>query len=113
MSRSDDEGAGIVADLIRLLLRMDPVFAAQVVRRSASSVWTLVGDEVLGFANAWHRPGHPDLAVGFMITTGRPEFADVVWRLVANPDSQIQMRTLRLVSRFNPARSEEHTSELQ
>src|SRR3546814_2242574 len=64
MSRSDDEGAGIVADLIRLLLRMDPVFAAQVVRRSASSVWTLVGDEVLGFANAWHRPGHPDLAVG-------------------------------------------------
>jgi hypothetical protein len=43
-----------------------------------------------------------------MIASRRPEFADIVWPLVSSNDSQIQMKTMRLVDRFNPVVLGEH-----
>jgi len=103
LSRSGDEGAAAIAAIVRVLLKMDPAFAALVIKRSAAQVWDAVADDVQQFAQAWHTPNQPDLAAAFMISTGRPEFADTIWPLVAGGDDQKQMQAMRLVPRFNPS----------
>lgn len=103
MSRANDSGAQAVAELIDLLLKIDPLFAATLINRSAPAVWDRVSAAVSAFARAWHKPGVPDRAVGFMVATGRPEFGDVVWALVSSTDQHVQSESLRLVRRFNPA----------
>jgi hypothetical protein len=37
-----------------------------------------------------------------MITTGRPEFRDVVWPLITSSDQQTQLKSLRTTHRFDP-----------
>ncbi|MES0110028.1 hypothetical protein [Mesorhizobium sp. M0013] len=103
MSRKNIASANVAAKVVELLLGIDPLFAAHLISRSGSMVWEIVGDRVIEFARAWHRPPRPDRAVGFMIESRRPEFADVVWPLVSNNKSQMQMSVMRLVRRFNPS----------
>lgn len=103
MSRGDDRGVQAVAELIELSLKIDPLFAATLVNRSGQAVWNRVSDAIILFARAWHQPGAPDRAAGFMVATGRPEFSDDVWALVSSADQQTQSESLRLVRRFNPA----------
>jgi hypothetical protein len=103
MSRKDLASAKLVAKVVDLLLGIDPLFAAQIISRSGPMVWEVIGDRVIRFARAWHSPGRPDRAVGFMIASRRPEFADIIWPLVSNSEDQTQMSAMRLVRRFNPA----------
>ncbi|MER8370596.1 hypothetical protein NKH84_24065 [Mesorhizobium sp. M0902] len=103
MSRKDAASAKLVAKVVDLLLSIDPLFAAQLISRSGPMVWDIIGDRVVRFARAWHTPGRPDRAVGFMIASRRSEFADAVWPLVSNDNSQVQMGTMRLLHRFNPS----------
>jgi hypothetical protein len=103
LSRNGRGGATFVAQVVEVLLRIDPIFAATLIRRSSLATWTLVSVTVLAFAKAWHKPGVPDRALAFMITTGRPEFSDVVWPLVTNVDHQIRLRSLRVAGRFYPS----------
>src|SRR5262249_31388680 len=42
-------------------------------------------------------------AVRFMITSGRPEFDDLVWPLITNANDQIQLSALRAARRFRPS----------
>ena len=100
MSRKDVTSATIVAKLVDLLLGIDPLFAAQIISRSGSLVWVKAGQKVERFARSWHKAGEVDRAVGFMITSGRPEFEDVVWPLLTNEHA---LSAMRLVPRFNPA----------
>lgn len=102
MSRAEEVGVRAVAELVLLLLKIDPLFAATIINRSAPAVWDRVSVAVSAFARTWHKPGVPDRAVAFMITSGRPEFGDVVWPLVSSADQRVQ-ESLRLVRRFNPA----------
>lgn len=101
MSRRDQAGARTVAEVVRVLLSIDPRFAAQIVARSADAVWEVVGQSFVAFGTAWLKVSK-DRAVGFMIESQRPEFADVVWPLATHENDQTQMRTMRLVQRFNP-----------
>jgi hypothetical protein len=78
LSRAGNGGEHSVAMVVEVLLQIDARFAAAVVRRSSSPVWDIVGSRVQAFARQWHKPGQVDRALGFMITTGRPEFRDVV-----------------------------------
>ncbi|MDX3927864.1 hypothetical protein [Rhizobium sp. LC145] len=103
MSRKDEAGSKIVAKVVDLLLGIDPIFAAQVVARSGPIVWDIIGNTVIQFAHAWHAQGKLDRAVGFMIQSKRPEFAEIVWPLVSGDSDQSQMSVMRLVPRFSPS----------
>lgn len=107
MSRRDEAGARTVAEVIRVLLSIDPRFAAQIVARSTAAVWEVVGKSFVEFGTNWLKLSH-DRAVGFMIDSQRPEFADVVWPLTTHENDQTQMRTMRLVQRFNPRALGDH-----
>jgi hypothetical protein len=103
MSRADEDGAQTAADLIELLLKIDPLFAATLINRSAPAVWNRVSASVSAFVRAWHQPSVPDRAVAFMVASGRAEFASIVWPLVSSADQHVRRESLRLVRRFNPA----------
>ncbi|MBY5700169.1 NACHT domain-containing protein [Rhizobium leguminosarum] len=103
MSRADEEAIRIVGEVVELLLKVDPQFAARVIKRSGAKVWSAVGQSVVEFGQTWHACGNVKRARAFMIASGRPEFAEIVWPLVSSLKSQEQMETMRLVPRFNPA----------
>jgi hypothetical protein len=103
LSREGAAGVQAVVSAIRDALAIDPMLAAEMIFRSTAEVWTILQAEVVAFAARWHRPGQPDRAARFMMTTGRREFAPQIWPLVSNPDSQIQLTALRLASRFRPS----------
>ncbi|MBL4644832.1 MAG: hypothetical protein JKY99_00040 [Rhizobiales bacterium] len=102
LSRDGNRGEQLVAAVIDVLLQIDPLFAATVIRRSSLAVWKVVAVRVQAFAKQWHKTGEVDRGLGFMITTGRAEFSDVVWPMVTSADQQTQLRSLRVIYRFDP-----------
>lgn len=98
----DASGAAIVAQAVRLAMSVGPMLAAEMVYRTGDAVWALVSAEVQAFARAWHQADKVDLAVGFMMKTGRADFADLVWPLVSNSSDQIQSEALHLGDRIRP-----------
>ena len=102
LSRSGREGAKAVVDAIVCTLGIDPLLAARMIRRSSDDVWTLARKKVTAFGTRWYETGLRDRVVGFMIDTGRPEFAEFVWPLISNPDNQVHLRALRAGRRFRP-----------
>ena len=102
LSRSGQAGANAVAMAIDLALCIDPILAATMLDRAADVVWDSMRERVSRFVARWHTPGTFDRAVRFMVASGKPEFADLVWPLVANADQGIQYDTFRAAVRFRP-----------
>ncbi|WP_156917568.1 NACHT domain-containing protein [Salinarimonas rosea] len=100
LSRSDQEGAAAVEVCILETLGIDPVFAAEMIARASSDVWSRVGASILRFVEKWHSPGQIDRAIRFVITSGKPEFAEIVWPLAGNVDDQVQYATFRAAEHF-------------
>jgi hypothetical protein len=92
------DGAAIVE-----ALGIDPMLAAEMIYRSSSAVWRRVREIVMDFVRRWHAGGKVDRAVRFMITTGQPDFAPVIWPFIANGDSQVYLAALRAARRFRPS----------
>lgn len=103
LSRENAAGAEAVAAAIIATLGIDPMLAAEMIYRSAPETWAHISDMVISFAKRWYIPGKIDRAVRFMITSGRPEFAEQIWPLVSNADNQIHLRALRTARRFRPS----------
>ncbi len=104
ISASDSADAmQLLALLVNEALRLDPDLAAEIIARAPEAFWSMAGPAIRDFAVAWHESGVVDRAVDFMITTGRPEFADFVWPLITNPDSQVHLSALRAGNRFRPS----------
>lgn len=101
LSREKD-GAKVIGDAVRLALRIDPMLAAEMIYRSAPAVWEVLAAEITDFVKRWHKPGAVDRAVRFMIMTGQPDFAPLIWPLAASSDTQTQLPTLRIAPRFRP-----------
>jgi hypothetical protein len=99
----ENNGDRAVADAVRLALTIDPMLAAEMIFRSAPRVWDAVGKDMQGFVQRWHKPDKVDRAVRFMIMTGRPEFAPLVWPLAASDQTRDQLPTLRTAPRFRPS----------
>lgn len=85
----------ICARSVLAALEVDPLLAATMIYRSSDAVWALVADDVQRFVTAWHTPGTVDRALRFMLTSGRPEFLDVIWPLVTHENVQTSLRALR------------------
>lgn len=103
LSNCDQNGAKAVAAAILQSISVDPMLAAEMIYRSSPAVWGIIQDEVKSFALHWHKPGKVDRAIGFMITTGRSEFAEQIWTLVTHPDDQIHLKALRAARQFRPS----------
>ena len=84
-------------------LEIDPILAAEMIFRATDAVWAQVSEQVQKLVRRWHAPGKVDRAVRFMITSGRPEFRDLVWPLIANENDQISFEALRTARRFRPS----------
>ncbi|MEH2499854.1 hypothetical protein V1294_006333 [Bradyrhizobium sp. AZCC 1678] len=100
LSRSAQASA--VAKVISLALAVDPMLSAEMIYRSNDTVWREASGFVQAFVQSWHRPGHVDRAVKFMLNTGKPEFADLIWPLLLSSDDQVSLRALSTVRRIRP-----------
>lgn len=103
LSRKGQSGAKAIAALIEDTLGLDPMLAGDMVYRSDPSVWAIVGDRVEPFARTWHAANQPDRALRLMMTTGRPEFADVIRPFLTSRAAGRHFEVLRLPARFHPA----------
>jgi hypothetical protein len=79
------------------------MLAAEMIFRANEAVWMRVGGRIQERIRLWHTPGKVDRAVHFMISSGRPEFLDLVWPLIAHEDDQIHLEALRSGRRFRPS----------
>jgi hypothetical protein len=90
-------------EAILAAFEVDPILAAEMIFRATDDVWSPIGVTILGLVGKWHAPSKVDRAVRFMITSGRPEFGDFLWPLIANPDQQVHLDVLRAAARFRPS----------
>lgn len=79
---------------------VDPMLAAEMIFRGNDAVWARVGGTIVERIQRWHKPGRVDRAVRFMISSGRPEFVDLVWPLISHKDNQVHLRALRASRQF-------------
>jgi hypothetical protein len=103
LSRKNADGIEVVAAAVLNAIGIAPMLAAEMIGRSAPEVWARIGRQVTDFVKRWHSPGTVDRAVRFMITSGRGEFAEQIWPLIANSDDQTYFQALRSARRFRPS----------
>lgn len=103
LSRKGANGANAVAAVIEDTLSLDPMLAGDMVHRADPSVWAAIGGRVERFARTWHSANQADRALRFMMTTGRPEFADVIRPFLSSSIQGRHFEVLRLPARFHPA----------
>ncbi|KAA0070451.1 hypothetical protein CIW50_26735 [Tardiphaga sp. P9-11] len=102
LSRQDTAGNSTIAAAVMVALKIDPILAADMIFRSSPDVWEAVKGRIVAFANRWHKPGQVDRAVRFMLTTGRPEFSEIIWPLMLNKDVHAHPGVVRAARRFRP-----------
>ena len=100
LSRTGADGAAAVASAIIATLAIDPILAAEMVFRSSDQAWGLVRSTVIEFAGRWHTPGAVDRAFGFMLRTGKPNFADTLRKVVEAGDRNTRIEAIRAAPRF-------------
>lgn len=98
----DAPSVAVVAQAVKIALSVEPMLAAEIVYRTGDAVWSIVSPEVQAFARAWHQADQVDLAVCFMMKTGRADFSDLVWPLVSSSSDQIQSKALHIGDRIRP-----------
>lgn len=103
MARGDERQQQACGVAIIAAFDVDPILAAEMIFRATDAVWAQVSNSVQEFLRRWHTPGRPDRAVRFMITSGRPEFRDLVWPLISNENDQKSLSALRAARRFRPS----------
>jgi len=91
-----------VAKTVIRSLSIDPMLAAEMIFRSPA-VWSLIECEVTAFLRRWHQQGKVDRAIGFIVNSGRPEFAEVLWPLLADSVHRNHLDVLRAGRRFPPS----------
>ena len=103
LSRGSEEQKSVVAEVIRKTLHgIDPMFAAEITYVCNDDVWKFISDDVCQFVKKWHIPGKVDRATRFMITTGRPDFSEMIWELLLDSNDQELYSLLRSAQRFRP-----------
>ena len=82
---------------------VDPILASEMIFRSTDAVWAQISGDIQKLVRRWHTPAKRDRAARFMITSGRPEFRDLVWPLITNENEQKSLPALRAARRFRPS----------
>jgi len=102
MAPGSDADLDVVARTIVRCLSIDPLLAAEILFR-APAAWDRVEQEVTAFLRRWHQPGKVDRAIGFIVNSGRPEFAELLWPLLADSEQRRHLDVLRAGRRFPPS----------
>jgi len=102
-ARGDTAHKAACSAAILAAFEVDPILAADMIFRATDDVWAPISTTVRGFVAQWHAPGKLDRAVRFMITSGRPEFFDLLWPLLTHENDQVHLVALRAGSRFRPS----------
>ncbi|MEX1200970.1 MAG: hypothetical protein WEB02_09305 [Methylophaga sp.] len=102
-ARGDTVHKAACSAAICAAFEVDPVLASEMIFRATDEVWAPIGTEMRSLAEQWHAPGKVDRAVRFMIASGRPEFADLLWPLISHANTQVHLPALRAAKRFRPS----------
>lgn len=102
-ARGDAAHKAACSAAICAAFEVDPVLAGEMIFRATDEVWAPISTQMRSLAEQWHAPGKVDRAVRFMIASGRPEFADLLWPLISHANTQVHLPALRAAKRFRPA----------
>ena len=100
LSRAGADAVAAASKAVLQAIEIDPMLAAEMIFRSSEEAWKPIASRVIDYGRRWHSPGQVDRAIGFMIRTGRPEFAPDIWPLISDPDTQVHLSALRAAPRF-------------
>lgn len=103
MARADGQQQAACGKAIVAAFAVDPMLAAEMIFRASEGVWSPISATILELIAQWHAVGKVDRAVRFMLTSGRPEFLDVIWPLISDENEQISLKALRNCRRFRPS----------
>lgn len=103
MSREIKESQVACALAIVAAFDVDPMLAAEMIHRSTDVVWHMIAAQIADRIDRWHTQGKSDRGQRFMMNSGRPEFIDRLWPLIANEDDQVSLTALRNCRRFRPS----------
>jgi hypothetical protein len=102
MASGSDADVDAVAKTIVRCLSIDPLLAAEIIFRTPAA-WIRVEQEVTQFLRRWHQPDKVDRAIGFIVNSGRPEFAELLWPWLADSEHRRHLDVLRAGRRFPPS----------
>jgi hypothetical protein len=100
MARGDERQQNACGVAILAAFEVDPILAAEMIFRATDAVWARISEPIRELVRRWHTPARLDRSVRFMITSGRPEFRDLVWPLITSEDDQKSLPALRAARRF-------------
>jgi hypothetical protein len=100
MARGDRRQQKACAVAILAAFEVDPILAAEMIFRATDEVWAQISEPIQKLVRRWHTPGKLDRSLRFMITSGRPEFRDLVWPLITHENDQKSLPALRAAQRF-------------
>jgi hypothetical protein len=103
LSRAGQAGINAVVGAVHLMMEIDPMLAAAAISRSSDELWNKIRGEIINFVVRWHVKGQVDRAVHFMMGSGRSDFAEYIWPLITDSDSQIHLAALRAGRGFKPS----------
>lgn len=87
----------ICADLVRLVMKVDLTFSAELAGYVNNETWAKINNELVPILIQWHnKPSQyaKDCALRAMLITDKPEFSNIIEPLVCNPDQQIRLNIL-------------------
>jgi hypothetical protein len=102
-ARGDPAHKAACSAAILAAFEVDPILAADMIFRATDDVWAPISTTVCDFVARWHAPGKLDRAVRFMITSGRPEFIELLWPLLTHENDQVHLGALRAGRCFRPS----------
>jgi hypothetical protein len=91
---SKKEVAEAGAELVRMALHVDPIFAADLARASGSAVWLEVRGDVGKRLRAWHAQedeNHRQCALAAMLATGSDDFQDILVPLLTDAKNGVRL----------------------
>lgn len=79
------------ARLVRWMMPVDLLAAAELCKVGGDGVWRQVGRELAEALRQWHRKGdvHASCALAAMLATGSPEFVDLFWPELEGDDQRL------------------------
>jgi hypothetical protein len=97
-SQADTESIGTGALLVRMALKADPVFAAELGYLCGAYVWREVGDTLSQNLRTMYSQSDEhcrQLALAGMLASGSEDFKDIILPILANDDQQVRLEAYR------------------
>jgi len=89
-----DHTTDIASALVRWMMPVDLIRAAELVNLGDAAVWGTVREEMGRALRSWYSLGdaHRDCALTAMLATGQADFADLIWSYIESDDQEMVFR---------------------